>query len=277
MLNHKPALKAVSDDPKNVVQSLAKGFRVLETFSASEPELTLADVARRASLDNATAFRLLNTLLMLGYVQRVPSSRAFRLSFKALDLGFNAIARAELRDAARPVLKSLVELTDEAASLGVLDGPDVVYVERVQTRLARSGVDARIGSRIPVYCSALGLAMLAHLEPDAQTRVLNGRARVKLTPRTIVQASEIRARLVKVRRLGYAVVDQEVTSGLRTLAAPVFDIDGGVCAAVAIVGSVMRMPLDDFVRHVREPVKQAAAAIAKLMQAAGVGGVRSAV
>jgi len=139
----------VSDNPKNVVQSLAKGFRVLQAFTAGESELALAEVARRAQMDNATAFRLLNTLVMLGYVERAPGARTFRLTLKVLDLGFNAIGRMELRDRVRPVLRSLVGEVNEAASVAVLDGADVVYVERVQAGLVRLGVDVRVGSRIP--------------------------------------------------------------------------------------------------------------------------------
>src|SRR4051795_859381 len=90
---------------KSVVQSLAKGFQVLTAFTSDEPELVLADVSRRASLDKGTTFRLLNTLVMLGYIERVEDTRRFRLSLKCLDLGFNAIARSELRTQARPILR----------------------------------------------------------------------------------------------------------------------------------------------------------------------------
>lgn len=93
----------VSSSEKNTVQSLAKGFRVLETFTAQEPELTMAEVARLAGIDNATAFRFLNTLVEIGYVDRVADSRKFRLALKVLDLGFNAIARSDLRARARPI------------------------------------------------------------------------------------------------------------------------------------------------------------------------------
>src|SRR5687768_707606 len=101
---------------KNTVQSLAKGFRVLQAFTSDRPELTLAETAREAGIDNATAFRFLNTLLQLGYVERIEGTRHFRLTLKCLDLGFNAIARADLRSLARPVLRALVGPEIEAAS-----------------------------------------------------------------------------------------------------------------------------------------------------------------
>jgi len=259
----------VSDNPKNVVQSLAKGFRVLQAFTASEPELALAEVARRAEMDNATAFRLLNTLVMLGYVERAPSAREFRLTLKVLDLGFNAIARMELRDSVRPVLRSLVGEVNEAASVAVLDGADVVYIERVQAGLVRLGVDVRVGSRIPAYCSAVGLAILAFLPRGEQERVLGLGPRVKLTPRTVTDSREILARLARVRRQGYVVVDQEITSGLRALGAPVLDVDGHPIAAVSVVAPVLRMPLEAFLKIAVGPVRDAAQTISKAMQAGG--------
>lgn len=260
---------APSDNPKNLVQSLAKGFRVLEAFGAAEPELTLAEAARRADLDNATAFRLLNTLVMLGYVDRVAGTRRFRLSLKCLDLGFNAIARMELRERVRPVLRSLVGEVNEAASVGVLDGADAVYVERVQAGMVRLGVDVRVGSRIPAYCSALGLAILAFLPRIEQARVLDLAPRVRLTPRTVTDRREIQARLAGVRRAGYVAVDQEITAGLRALAAPILDLDGHPIGAVSVVAPVIRMPAEEFVKRTAAPVLAAARAIAKAIQAGG--------
>src|SRR3954452_182247 len=140
--------RQVSEDTKsekNVVQSLAKGFQVLQAFTSDEPELVLADVARRSSLDKGTTFRLLNTLVMLGYIEKVDDTRRFRLTLKCLDIGFNAIARSDLRAQSRPILRGLVGELNEAASLGVLDGSDIVYVERIQAGLVRLGVDVRIG------------------------------------------------------------------------------------------------------------------------------------
>src|SRR6476619_1014856 len=142
-------------NPKNTVQSLAKGFRVLQAFTAEEPELKLSEVARRAGLDNGTAFRLLETLVMLGYLERQAETKQYRLTLKPLELGFNAIARMDLRTVAQPELRGLVNTVHEAASLGILDRDEVVYIERCQERLADLGVDVRVGSRVPAYCSSI--------------------------------------------------------------------------------------------------------------------------
>jgi IclR family pca regulon transcriptional regulator len=127
----------------------------------------------------------------------------------------------------------------------------------------------RVGSRIPAYCAAIGLAILAYLPKDEQSRILALKPRVKLTPRTVTDVKEIQARLAKVRRAGYIVVDQEITSGLRALAAPVLDPDGHPIAAVSVVAPSMRMPLERFLKMALAPVQDAARTISKAMQAGG--------
>lgn len=254
---------------KNVVHSLAKGLRVLEAFTADAPELVLAEVARRTGSDNATAFRLLNTLVMLGYVEKVPGSRAFRLTLKCLDIGFNAIARMDLRDLARPVLRALVGEVNEAASVGVLEGSEIVYVERVQAGLTRLGVDIRIGSRVPVHSTAIGHAILAFLPREAQIRVLEARPRPKLTEHTPTELPDLLARFDAVRARGYDVSDQETVSGLRVLSAPVLDADGTPIAGLSVAAPAFRMPRDAFEGAARGPVLTAAATLARALQATG--------
>lgn len=267
-----PRDKLATDKPgtdKNIVHSVAKGLRVLEAFTADAPELVLAEVARRTGSDNATAFRLLNTLVMLGYVERVPGGRAFRLTLKCLDLGFNAIARTELRDLARPVLRALVGEVNEAASVGVLEGPEIVYIERIQAGLTRLGVDIRIGSRVPVYSTAIGHAILAFLPRETQVRVLESRPRPKLTEHTPTDLADLLVRFDAVRARGYAVSDQETVSGLRVLSAPVLDADGTPVAGLSVAAPAFRMPLVTFEAAARDPVLAAAAALARALRAAG--------
>ncbi len=199
----------------------------------------------------------------------MPNARNFRLTLKVLDLGFHAIGRMDLRAVARPVLRSLVGEVNEAASLGVLDGGHAVYVERVQAGLVRLGVDVRVGSRIPVYCTAIGHALLAHLSRAEQLRALEAVERQKLTPTTPTTIGEIVERLERVRRKGHAVSDQEVVGGLRVLAAPVLDEDGHPIAAVSVAAPALHMPLEEFIARAAKPVMEAAGVIGSQMRAAG--------
>jgi IclR family pca regulon transcriptional regulator len=254
---------------KNTVQSLAKGFRVLQAFTAETPELTLAEAARAAGVDNATAFRFLNTLVQLGYVERVEGTRRFRLTLKCLDLGFNAIARADLRSLARPILRSLVGERVEAASIGVPDGPEIVYVERVQAGLARLAVDVRIGSRVPAYSTALGHAVLSALPRESRIALLEARPRERRTATTLTALDALLDRLDAVRGQGYALSDQENVSGLRVLAAPILDGDGLPIAALSVAAPAAAMPLDQFLVETRAPVIAAAASLSRALAAGG--------
>ena len=261
----------MADQPsdKNTVQSLAKGFRVLQAFTPERPELTLAEVARAAGTDNATAFRFLNTLVQLGYLEKVAGTRLFRLTLKCLDLGFNAIARADLRTLARPLLRDLVGAQIEAASIGVPDGPDVVYVERVQAGLARLGIEVRIGSRVPAYSTAIGQATLAWLDRDTQIRLLEARPREQRTATTLTALDALLLRLERVRAQGFALSDQENVSGVRVLAAPVRDADGVAIAALSVATPAPALSLAAFKAAARAPVIAAAASLSRALQAGG--------
>jgi IclR family pca regulon transcriptional regulator len=256
-------------NPKNTVQSLAKGFRVLQAFTAEEPELKLSEVARRAGLDNGTAFRLLETLVMLGYLERFPETKQYRLTLKPLELGFNAIARMDLRTIAQPELRALVGAVREAASIGILDRDEVVYIDRYQEGQARLGVDIRVGSRLPAYCTAIGHSILAFL-PRAETRRILGLSRrVRVNEQTPVTLEEIEEKLGEVRATGYAISDSEYIAGLRVLAAPILGADGCAIAALSVAAPSPRMPLKEFVALTAGPVTASAAKIAHALSAAG--------
>lgn len=254
---------------KNTVQSLAKGFKVLQAFTAQEPELTMAEVARKSGMDNATAFRFINTLVEIGYVDKVDNTRRFRLSLKVLDLGFHAIARSDLRTLARPILRGLVGEVNEAASVAVLDGSDVMYAERVQAGLTQLGVDVRIGSKVPAYSSAVGQAILAWLPRESQVRILRGQPLIKRTATTLTDMDALLLRLDTVRGRGYAVSDQENVSGVYVVAAPVFDIDGLPIAALSVAAPVWQTSLQQFEHNTVAAVQQAAHTLAKALQATG--------
>ena len=263
-----PPGDVAADESRNVVSSLAKGFRVLEAFSAERPELTLSEVARAARIDPGTAFRMLNTLVMLGYVARVPERR-FRLTLKVVDLGFHAIGRADLRELARPILRALVDEVSEAASLGVLDGADILYVERVRAGLTRLGVDIRIGTNIPAVHSVIGHAILAFLPPAERNRILTVQPRRGDMAAYRLSKTELMRTLAQVRERGYALGDSLLDNGLRILAAPVLDVDGHPIAAISVAAPAIRTSPDEFSSRTLAPVRAAAADIARAIQASG--------
>ncbi len=259
-------------DIKSTVLSLAKGFRVLELFTATEPELNLSEIAKRAKLDTGTAFRIIRTLVMLGYLEQAEGVKRYRLALKVIDLGFNAIARMDLHSLARPVLRSLVSPICEAASIGVLDGPDVIYIDRVQAGFSPLGITRGIGSRVPAYCTAVGHAILAFLPLEQRLKTLNMRTRTKLTPNSLVTIAEIEERLAAVRNLGYAISDQALVLGVRALAAPILDREGYALAALSVGSSSFTSSLEEFT-SIADQVLQGAHTLSRSLSVSGSSAV----
>ena len=234
------------NNPKNYVASVGKAFAVLKSFTSEAFELTLSEIAARAELDRGTAFRLIQTLVELGYLQAVPQSRRFRLGIACIDLGYTVLSHGSLRNIVEPMLRDLVPDVGDAASLGILDGGDVVYLARVGAGLDRHKMDRRPGTRIPAYSAALGHVMLAHLARDEQIARLDARPRVKLSERTLTDLDALLARLDQVKKKGHAVSDGENAYGLRTLATPIFDAQGLVIGGLSVTVDAMRMDMAAF-------------------------------
>ncbi|MBC7924860.1 MAG: IclR family transcriptional regulator [Bryobacteraceae bacterium] len=256
-------------DLKSQVLSLAKGFRVLEVFDSEAREMTLSQIASKAGLDAGTTYRIVRTLVQLGYLLEAPEAKRYYLGLKVLSLGFHAIARMNPQESARPVLRSLVGQLREAASIGVLDEANVVYIDRVQAGLVRLGVEVRIGSRVPVYSSAIGHAAIAHLPKAQRTHILNLRERVKITPNTPTSLAVIEERLKAVRTNGYAVSDGETVMGLRVIAAPILDVDGQPYAAVSVASPAMGCSLEEFISASAGPIREAARQLATIYRLSG--------
>ena len=230
--------EAGAQNPKNYVASVGKAFAVLRSFSSEAFELTLSEIAARADLDRGTAFRLIQTLVELGYVQAVPQSRRFRLGMACLDIGYTVLSHGSLRTVVEPLLRELVPGVGDAASLGILDGGDVVYLARVGAGLDRHKMDR--------YSAALGHVLLAHLGRDEQISRLESRPRVKLSERTLTDLDALLARLDQVKKNGHAVSDGENAYGLRTLATPIFDAQGLVVGGLSVTIDAMRMDMPTF-------------------------------
>lgn len=247
----------MSDEARapHFVKSFERGLAVIRCFDADHPARTLSDVAHTCDLTRAAARRLLLTLADLGYVHQ--DGRLFRLTPRVLELGYSYLAGYTLPQIAEPHLEQLVAQVRESSSLCVLDGDDIVYVARVATRRIMTA-SITVGTRFPAYVTSVGRVILAH-GPKAQIEVLLDRAELKsLTARTITSPDALRAELSRVRRQGYAVVDQELEEGLMSVAAPVRDRDDEVVAAVNIAVHAGRNTVDsvrrDLLPHLRSTV-----------------------
>ena len=247
------------------VQSLERGLAVIRAFDERHPELTLSDVARSTGLTRAAARRFLLTLADLGYVRT--DGRWFTLTPRVLELGYAYLSSASLPEVAEPHLERLVADVHESSSVSVLDGEDIVYVARVPTSRIMT-VSINVGTRFPAYATSMGRVLLAALDDAALDAYLAGVELRPLSPRTTTSPEALRAELAKVRRQGWALVDQELEEGLRSVAAPIRDRAGSAVGAVNLSAHASRMTIDAVRRTLVPPLLATAARIEADLRAA---------
>lgn len=249
------------------VQSLERGLAVMRAFDADRPELTLSEVARVTGLTRAAARRFLLTLVDLGYVRS--DGRSFTLRPRVLELGYSYLSSLGLPEVAQPHMEELVARVHESSSLCVLDGGDIVYVARVPTRRIMT-VAINVGTRFPAYATSMGRVLLAGLTPAALDEHLARADMRKLTPKTVTDPAELRKILTRVASRGFAMVDQELEVGLRSMAVPVH-VDGQVAAALNVSMHVSRGSAEAARRELLPGLRAAADAIEADLAATGAG------
>jgi IclR family pca regulon transcriptional regulator len=234
-------LSSSPSEARYFVQSLDRGLAVIRALNVPGRGQTLSDVSRATGLPRAAARRFLLTLAALGYVRS--EDRRFSLTPRVLELGYAYLSSLSLPEIAQPHLRELVGRVDESCSMSVLDGADVVYVAREPTRRIMT-VAISIGTRFPAFATSMGRVLLAEL-PDGELVALVGSAPLPaLTSRTLTDVQRLERELARVRRQGWALVDQELEDGLRSIAAPVRDASGRALAAVNVSTHASRTTLD---------------------------------
>ncbi|MEU4269908.1 IclR family transcriptional regulator C-terminal domain-containing protein [Streptomyces sp. NPDC026092] len=251
---------------RGFVESLARGLTVLTAFGEGRAALPLSAVAEATGLARATARRALITLEHLGYV--TAEGRLFRLTPQVLALGFPYLSRLPLPQIAAPHLAELSRRVHDSASLAVLAGHDVRYTARVATRRIMS-VHITVGTRFPAHATSLGRVMLADLPPESRAAWLADIEPRALTPHTVTSGPELAAVLERVREQGYALVDEELEQGLRSIAAPVRDRTGAVVAAVNVAMHSSRRTVEECVGEVLPELRAAVARIEDDLRTAG--------
>ncbi len=237
------------------VQSLERGLAVIRAFGADDPELTLSDVARRTGLTRAAARRFLLTLTELGYVRS--DGKHFALTPRVLELGYAYLSSLSLPEIAEPHLERLAAAVRESSSVSVLDGDEIVYVGRVPTsRIMR--VSINVGTRFPAYATSMGRVLLAALDDDARAAYLQRAEIVPLTARAIATREALESELLRIRAQGWALVDQELEEGLRSIAAPIRDSGGRVVAAVNVSAHASRASRETVRRDLLPPLLETA-------------------
>ncbi len=216
---------------RDIMGGLAKGLAVVETFTAHRPRQSIAEVAAASGLDRATARRCLLTLAHHGYADY--DGKFFTLTPRVLRLGTGCLATMPLPQIVQPLLDRLSETLGESASVSILDGPEIVYVARAAQRRVMS-IALMPGSRLPAYCTSMGRVLLAALPEDEAARILTSAPTPARTARTLTNLSDLMSELARVRAQGFAIIDQEVETGLRSIAVPILDSRGRTVAAANV-------------------------------------------
>ena len=245
-------------------QSLERGLAVLSAFRSGRPLLGVSELGREVGLSRSTTHRYVATLATLGYLQQDVATRKYRLGPRVLDLGFSAIHSMELREISAPHLQQLSDETGFTVNMGVLDGTDVVYVERCRSlRVGQRAIDLNlhVGSRLPAYCTSMGKILLAYLPAHTRDALLDQMELRQRGPNTLTARRALVAELERVRRDGLAINNEELAYGLRSIAAPVLSQSGETAAAINLAVHSSMVSMDELVERLSGPLRRTAAEI----------------
>lgn len=224
----------------NLTQSVLKALDVLECLASAEQPLSAQEVAQRCSLSRPTAYRHLITLLTRDYVTNCEDDRYYQIGPKVLELSKSFLDRLDLLELAKTSMRELSRTSQETIHLTVLDGTEILYVAKVDGPQSVRMYSA-IGTRNPLYCTAMGKAILAFLPPEKRTALLDQTTLAPRTANTITDRTALDQHLELVRSQGFAIDDVEFEEGIRCLGAPIFNHTGRVTAAISISGPAYRL------------------------------------
>jgi IclR family pca regulon transcriptional regulator len=229
-------------------QSLERGLAILSCFTPTRPVLGIADIADHLGMSRSTTHRYVITLVALGYLEQ-GASRKYRLGLRVTDLGMSALNSTGLREHSSPYLQELRQRTSYTVSLSVLDGSDILLVNRARSFRRGQNVDFDVhaGSRLPAYCTSMGKLLLAHLPESCQRELFSSMKLTKRGPNTITSKKALRGELDEVRALGFAVNDEELAPGLYSISTPVRNSEREVVAAIAMAAPRSAISLQEMV------------------------------
>lgn len=241
--------------PRDFVGAVVHVMNVLKAFDAEHPQMTLSEVSKQTGLDRAGARRYLLSLAHLGYVAQ--EGKVFRLTPKVLELGYAFMATMPLSEIAQSYLNKVCERTGETAAIAILDGDHIVHIARANTNRLFAPV-IHVGGRFPALNTSTGRVMVAYKADTELDEFVKKAELNRASPWGVTTKTQLRNELLKIRKQGYAIADQEIEEGVRSIAAPVFNGEGKALAALIVVTNVATVPkkklVDEFL-----PVLQATA------------------
>jgi DNA-binding IclR family transcriptional regulator len=242
-----------------------RAFAILEAVAGADRPVSMTDVVEAVRLPKPTVYRLLALLEEALLVQREPSSKRYSIGPRASRFALDALANSATRGARHAILQRLVDDIGETCNFTILDGAEVVYLDRVETAWPLR-MNLQSGSRVPLHCSASGKLLLAHQPRAARDRLLERLPLERFTDNTITSRAVLERELARIRTAGCATDNEEYITGLACVAVPVRIARGRVAAAVAVHAPVSRLPLDEALKHLPD-LERAADALAETLMA----------
>ncbi len=241
-------VRGASGDP-DFMTSLARGLAVIGAFTRQKRQLTIAQISQRTGISRAAVRRCVHTLGLLGYVGS-EDRRMFFLRPRILELGHAYMTSSPLAASSQPILDRVSDVIHESCSMAILDGDEILYIARSSTKDRIMSIDLGLGSRLPAHCTSMGRVLLAGLPAPALAAYLERVRIIAYTNRTITSPQKLGQALARVRDSGYALVDEELEIGLRSLAVPVRDHAGRIAAAVNVGVQASRVTIADLTARV---------------------------
>lgn len=246
---------------KNTVE---RTLSILETIAHSTSGLTNSDISRRLKMPKSSASYVLRILENRGYLTRETDTGKYRLGLKLMSLTRESATHTDIREVAKPIMESFVKRTNLSTHLAVLDNGRAVYVEKVENANSFIKMDIWVGHRLPVHSTAIGKVLLSELTEAEVSAILEMRGMEKKTAKTITGAKRYLKELEKVRKFGFAVDDEENSSGVRCVASPIFNAQGKIAAALGTSDTIIRLDETSLPKIV-ELIKKSAAQISNLI------------
>lgn len=220
------------------VQSVDRALCILESLSDYEDGLGITEIGQKVNLHKSTVYRLVNTLVNKGYIKQDYSTNKYRLTLKLFELGSKKVEKMDLVGISKPYLNELMEKTGEVVHLVVREGIQIVYVSKVEPKKSIM-MYTRIGMSKPMYCTAMGKAMMAELTDEEVEDIWNKSDIEKYTENTIVDLQKLKENLKKVKQDGFALDNQEVENGIVCQGAVIKDYRGKICGAISVSSSII--------------------------------------
>ncbi len=249
---------------KNSVQSVERTFSIIEALSQAPKGAFLSELSTATALNKTTVHRLLSSLIMMGYAAKDFDTGRYLLTIKMYEVGSRALRRLDMLTTAKPYLEKLSNVTGEAVHLVIRDGNDIVYIFKEDKGNNSVRMSSRVGLRSPMYCTAVGKAILAELPEEEIESIWKTSDITPHTEKTITSFTLLKKQLKTIREKGYAVDDEENERGVRCVGASILDFSGVVAGAFSVSVPVSRMD-DNRLKDIAELVTETKKEICSLM------------